>query len=133
MVATISQSASSTISVSVGQGVRVRDSQKVVETDQLRSRDNEITDQRESRELQVSQTGNDAPVQFKEVIDRVGRTLQNVEPKLELSIDQDLNQVILRVVDKESGDLIRQIPSEEVLELDRFFADQSGLLIQEEV
>jgi len=64
---------------------------------------------------------------------RLQKTLQDVEPRIELSVDKELNQVIFRILDKESGELIRQIPSEEVLALDRFFADQSGLFVEEEI
>ena len=71
--------------------------------------------------------------QIKEVITRLENTLKNVEPKIELSVDEELNQVIVRILDKESGELIKQFPPEEVLELDRFFADQSGLLVEENV
>ncbi len=133
MVATISHSTSSVISVSVGQELRVRDSQKVGESEKLRSVDKKIADRKEAIELQESQVPKNAPEQIKEVFTRLQSTLQNIEPRIELSIDNELNQVIFRIVDKESGDLIRQIPSEEVLELDRFFADQPGLLVTEEI
>jgi flagellar protein FlaG len=59
--------------------------------------------------------------------------LQNIQPRIELSVDKELKQVIFRILDKETGELIRQIPSEQVLELDRFFADQSGLFVEEEI
>ncbi len=59
--------------------------------------------------------------------------MQNVEPKIELSVDEELNQVIIRILDKESGELIKQLPPEDVLELDRFFAEQSGLLVEEKI
>ena len=133
MIATISQHASSVISVSVGQEIRVRDNQKVGEIEKLRPTDKKIADPKESVELQESHVPQNAPEQIKEVIDRLQKTLQNIEPKIELSVDEELKQVIIRVLDKEAGKLIRQIPSEEVLELNRFFADQSGLFVEEEI
>jgi uncharacterized FlaG/YvyC family protein len=48
-------------------------------------------------------------------------------------VDKELNQVIFRFLDKESGEVIRQIPSEKILELQRFFADQSGLFVEEQI
>jgi len=133
MIATISHNASSVISLSVGQEVRHRDSQKVGEVEKLRPIDKKITELKEAPELQESQIPKNAPEQIKEVITRLQTTLQNIEPRIELSVDKELNQVIFRIVDKESGELIRQIPSEEVLELDRFFADKSGLFVEEEI
>ena len=125
MIATISQNASSVISVSVGQEIRVRESQKVAEAEKLPRIDKKIADRKESAELQESQVPKQSPEQIKEVITRLENTLKNVEPKIELSVDEELNQVIVRILDKESGELIKQFPPEEVLELDRFFAGQS--------
>ena len=133
MISTISQNATSIISVSVGQDIRVRDSQKVAEAEKLTKADTKIADRKESAELQESQVPKKAPQQIKEVITRLENTLQNVEPKIELSVDEELNQVIIRILDKESGELIKQLPPEDVLELDRFFAEQSGLLVEEKI
>ncbi len=133
MISTISQNASSVISVSVGQEIRVRDSQKVGEAEKLPKFDKKVADLKESIELQETQAPKQAPEQIKEVIARLENTLQDVEPKIELSVDEELNQVIVRILDKESGELIKQLPPEEVLELDRFFADQSGLLVNEDI
>ncbi len=131
MISTISQNASSVISVSVGQDIRVRDSQKVGEAEKLPTLDKKVAAPKESLELQESQIPKQAPEQVKEVISRLENTLQDVDSKIELSVDEELNQVIVRILDKESGELIKQLPPEEVLELDRFFADQSGLLVEE--
>ena len=133
MIASISQGASSVISLSVGQEIRVRDNQKVGVIDKLRPIDKKAADQKESTELQDSQVPKNAPEQIKEVVTRLQTTLQNIEPKIELSVDKELQQVIVRIFDKDSGELIRQIPSEQVLELDRFFAGQSGLFVEEEI
>lgn len=67
------------------------------------------------------------------IVDRLRETLRHVQPHVQLSVDPGVNQVVFRVLDKESGELIRQIPPETVLELNRFFADQSGLFIEEDI
>jgi len=133
MISTISHNASSVISVSVGREIRVRESQKFGEVEKLRPIDKKIADQKESTELQEAQIPKNAPEQIKEVIARLQTTLHDVEPRIELSVDKELNQVILRILDQESGELIRQIPSEDVLKLERFLADQSGLFVEENI
>jgi flagellar protein FlaG len=120
------------ISLSVGQEIRVRDNQKVGE-DRDRPIDKKAANRKESTELQESQVSKIAPDQIQEVVIRLQSTLQNIQPRIELSVDKELKQIIFRIIDKESGELIRQIPSEQVLELDRFFADQSGLFVEEEI
>ncbi len=49
--------------------------------------------------------------------------VQNITRELNFSIDQELGKTVVTVVDELSGDVIRQIPSEEMLELTRRLAD----------
>ena len=133
MISTISQNASSVISISVGREIRVRESQKVGVEERQRPLDKKIADRKESTDLQESQVPKHVPDQVKEVLARLQTTLQDVEARIELSVDEELNQVIFRVLDKESGEVIKQIPPEVVLELKRFFLEQSGLFVEEEI
>jgi flagellar protein FlaG len=48
--------------------------------------------------------------------------------KLQLDIDRNTGTVIGRVVDKETGELVRQIPSEEMIALMARSAEISALL-----
>jgi len=135
MISTISQN-TSFITVSVGHEVRVRDSQKAGDVESVRIKKEKDAERKEPTKLEESQhskPGPEEPDQIEEFVSRLQDTLQHVEPRIELSVDKDLDQVIVRIFDKESGELIRQIPSEEVLKLERFFADQSGLFVEEEV
>jgi flagellar protein FlaG len=130
MISPISQS-TSFITVSVGHEVRVRDSQKAGDVESYRVKKEKDTERKEPNKLEESQNSKPGSEQIEEAVSRLQNTFQDVEPRIELSVDKELNQVIVRVFDEESGDLIRQIPSEEILKLDRFFADQSGLFVEE--
>ena len=132
MISTISQN-TSFITVSVGHEVRVRDSQKAGDVESFRVKKEKNTERKEPTKIEESQNSRPGPEQIEEIVTRLQNSLQHVEPRIELSVDKELNQVIVRVFDEESGDLIRQIPSEDILKLDRFFADQSGLLMEEEI
>jgi len=132
MIPTISQQ-TSFITVSVGQEVRVRDRQQVGNSEILRSTTEKDTGRQEPTKVEEQPNSKLGPEQVENVVARIQEQLQHVEPRIELSIDKELGQVIFRLFDKESGDLIRQIPSEQVLELDRFFADQSGLFVKEDI
>ena len=59
-------------------------------------------------------------------INRATKALNN---NVELSLDFDSGRALVRVIDSETGQLIRQIPSEEVLELRRALDRIAGLLI----
>ena len=132
MISTISPNSPS-ITFSVGHEVRVRDSQKSRDVEALQAKTEKNTQRKEPPTLQESQRVESSPERVEEVVTRLQETLQHVAPRIELSVDKELNQVIVRILDKESGELIRQIPSEEVLELDRFFADLSGLFVEKEI
>lgn len=43
--------------------------------------------------------------------------VQNVQRNLAFSIDESSGQVVVKVTDRDSGDVIRQLPSEEALRL----------------
>lgn len=49
--------------------------------------------------------------------------VQNITRELNFSVDQELGETVVTVVDEATGDIIRQIPSEEMLELARHLAD----------
>ncbi len=132
MISTISSNAPF-IAVSVGQDVRVRDSQKDGNIEALRATKEKDVDGKEPATIDEAKKTKLEPEQIEEVLSKLRDSLKQVESRIELSVDDELGQVIFRLFDKESGDLIKQIPSEEVLELDRFFADNSGLLVEEEI
>lgn len=52
-----------------------------------------------------------------ETITQLNDSLQNVQRNLEFSIDKEIGQIVINVKDRETDEIIRQIPSEEVLEL----------------
>lgn len=49
---------------------------------------------------------------------------------IEFDIHDDSGRIVTRVIDRESGDVIRQIPTEEVLHMARMAARQQGRLLQ---
>ncbi len=57
---------------------------------------------------------------------------RNINRDLEFSIDEELNQVIVRVYNAETDEIIRQIPSEEVLAMARYLARDEGIILDTE-
>lgn len=72
------------------------------------------------------------PHRINQLLEQVRESLKKIDPRVELSLDTDLNTVIVRVLDKETGDLEKQYPPEDLLELKRFLSDHSGLFVEEE-
>ena len=52
-----------------------------------------------------------------DTISQLNDSLQNVQRNLEFSVDKDAGRIVINVKDKETDEVVRQIPSEEVLEL----------------
>lgn len=62
--------------------------------------------------------------------------IQLVQRDLHISVDDDTGKTIVKVMDSESGDVIRQIPSEEVIAISQALSENldrvEGLILREE-
>ncbi len=68
-----------------------------------------------------------------EAVNRINDTARSFNNNLRLEIDKDLGVTIVKVLDKETNKVIRQIPTEEVIALSKHLRDLRGLLIDKEV
>lgn len=62
------------------------------------------------------------------VVDDIGESARPAKD-LRLSVDRDLDQVVARVVDSESGEIIREVPPEELVELAKTLRALMGQLL----
>jgi flagellar protein FlaG len=74
---------------------------------------------------------------LQKAVSDISAYVQTLQRDLQFRIDTDLGQTIVSVVDSETKEVIRQIPSEDVLERARFLEERSaaeagsdGLLLQ---
>jgi flagellar protein FlaG len=70
---------------------------------------------------------------IEEVAQRIDSYLRSVGRSIEFSIDADSGRTVIMVRDKETGELIRQIPNEEALRLAEMAADETIVLVNETV
>ena len=81
----------------------------------------------------VQQQQAPSPQQVQQALERINNSLKASNSNLEFSYDQGTKQTVVRVVDTESGEVIRQIPSAAMLaiaeSIDNF---QKGLLLRQE-
>lgn len=72
--------------------------------------------------------------EVKQAVSRLNEFVQNLRRDLQFRVDEDVDRVVVTVVDSESGEVIRQIPSEEVLAVAKSLEQaQQGLLLNERV
>lgn len=69
------------------------------------------------------------PVQVQQAVHEVNATLESQAVGLQFEIDKDTDMVIVRVIEKESGEVIRQIPTEEVVRIAKVLGRTSGALV----
>lgn len=65
---------------------------------------------------------------------RIKEVLRGTTSRLEFEIDSDLktmNKVVIKILNGESGELIRQIPAQELVDLAKHLDDSKGLLVRE--
>jgi flagellar protein FlaG len=76
--------------------------------------------------------------QLKSAVDSINRALQQSNQSLEFSVDPTTKTPVVKMTDKETGKVISQYPSEQVLaiaqSIDQFLSEhqlQQGLLLQQ--
>lgn len=65
---------------------------------------------------------------IREAIETLNKTLDLGKTKAMISHDADLNRYIVKIADEQSGEIIREIPSEAVLKFARNLREIKGLL-----
>ena len=58
-----------------------------------------------------------------EAVNRINEVVQTVQRDLSFNLDEDSGRTVIRVVNSENGELIRQIPSEQVLAIAHHLRD----------
>lgn len=69
--------------------------------------------------------------QVTQALKSINELLKTRSPDLEFSIDSDSNRAIVKVVDKETQEVIRQMPSEDALQIAKALDRLQSMLIRE--
>ncbi len=64
----------------------------------------------------------------KEVLESFQDLSKTIQTKLNFAIHEENNEIVIKVIDKESNKLIRQFPSDEMLNLQDKMRDMAGFL-----
>lgn len=69
-------------------------------------------------------------VQLQRLIESMNKTMQQNNSSLEFSVDDSSKRVLVKLIDTSTGDVIRQIPSKEILAIAQSIEQmQQGLLL----
>jgi flagellar protein FlaG len=93
-----------------------------------------IINEKTAKEVQEAKK---SPQITHEQLEVVAQQLQDfvgeMNKSLEFSVHQDSGRDVIKVIDKNNGDLIKQYPTEEVLDLVSKLSDATGSFVNEEV
>lgn len=65
---------------------------------------------------------------MQEIIQVANAAMEGANNSLRFQVDESLSQPIVSVVDQNSGDVIRQLPSEEIVRISRSIESMRGIL-----
>lgn len=129
MVNEISQSVLSGLSAqskgAASSTVRVRENseiQRVAQSAQVASRGEAKKEQRPTTAMDGQTLDN--------AVEQLNQFAQSVQRKLEFSVDEESGKTVIRVIDKESGEMVRSIPSEEVLDMQQRLRETSEAIFK---
>ena len=96
---------------------------------------NEVKQQNEIQENnpKENELGNEklSKKTIKNAIENTNKKLVSTDRKFEFSINEETNDVIIRVINKETDEVIREIPSEKILDMVAKMMELAGLFIDE--
>ena len=77
--------------------------------------------------------GKPTPEQVQQAVGKINDVVRAVNPGVEFSVENDFRTVIVSVVDKGTNEVIRQIPSDDAINIARSLEVLQGLLIKQKV
>lgn len=70
--------------------------------------------------------------QLQNVVDSINKTLTQANKNIQFSVDSDTKKTVIKLMDTETGDVIRQYPSKEALAISQSIDQiQQGLLLKQ--
>lgn len=70
--------------------------------------------------------------EVKQAVSDINKTIQAMSQNLEFSVDTDTDEVIVKVIDQQTRQVLRQIPSVEAIEIAKSLDKLQGLLIHQQ-
>ncbi|WP_438348849.1 flagellar protein FlaG [Paenibacillus sp. FA6] len=92
-----------------------------------------VTSNRQPPTAIVSRLSGGNEQQIIQQLENVIRAVQGPEKSFEISVHKETNAIMVKVFDKRTGDLIREIPSEKILDVAADMMKLNGLIFDKRV
>lgn len=73
-----------------------------------------------------------SPADLAQAVEQINKAIGSMAPGIEFTIDEQLHTTVVKVVDVNTKDVLRQIPSAEMLEIAKSLDKLQGLLISQQ-
>ncbi|MFJ4054488.1 flagellar protein FlaG [Pseudomonas sp. NPDC089743] len=90
------------------------------------------SDTLEPKAVSAAEKGTDAE-KVKSAVSEIEKFLSSTRRNLEFSTDEESGKIVVKVIASETGELIRQLPSEEALRIAHSLSDVNSLLFDAKV
>jgi flagellar protein FlaG len=93
-----------------------------------------ITDSMNLSQLSGMEKRGELPISEKVVIDAIekaNRALSGANRRFEFSIHEKTKQIMVKVIDSDTNEVVREIPPEKILDMIATFWEMSGLFVDE--
>lgn len=71
--------------------------------------------------------------QVSEALKSINKALEGLSQSLEFALDEDSQRTVVKIMDRQTKEVIRQMPTEEALQISRSLNQSQGLLIRQKV
>ena len=69
------------------------------------------------------------PKDVKQATLEINQALKSLNDRLQFSVDSTTDSTVVKLIDGDTGEVLRQIPAEEILRLRAYYKDHQGLLV----
>ncbi len=73
----------------------------------------------------------DDVTQVESAVSQISEFVQNLQRDLQFSVDEDSGRIVIKVIDSQTDEVIRQIPPEDALRLARDLGSAGSLILKE--
>ena len=68
---------------------------------------------------------------LEDVVSDLNKLVRELQSELRFSVDKDSGDTVIKVIDRETDEVVRQIPSEELIHLRKRLQDAAGVFFQD--
>lgn len=89
----------------------------------------EVFIQVDGQQIKIGEYPGDSEARVEESVENINRELKSLETNLRFSIHKTTKQIMVKIVDTNTSEVIREIPSEKILDMVAAMMERAGLFL----